>query len=238
MRTFPLRTILFLVVGCLGCSRFENNSEPTKPKPKSTQGLIESLHGTSADYPDEDLLQLVREYLKVVDAMDDYNCTALHYAARYGRVKTAKWLIEQKANVNTVAYNQFTPMHVVSNVAAARLLIKAGANLKAKDSWGKTPLQKAAEEKKRDVCEAILEAGFPIDLATALRLGKRDLVKRMIKDNPAIAKEADGGKDLWANTTPLGVAAAQGDKEIVELLLKAGTPVNAATYRTNAGDLT
>jgi ankyrin repeat protein len=129
-------------------------------------------------------------------------------------------------------------MHVVTDAAVARLLIKAGANLKAKDAWGKTPLQNAAQMERKDVSEAILEAGFPIDMTTALWLGKRDLVKKMIKDNPAIAKQADGGSDLWGNTTPLGVAAGQGDKEIVELLLKAGARVNAATHRPAAGDLT
>src|SRR5438094_919143 len=112
--------------------------------------------------------------------------------------------------------NRFKPMHVVTDAAVARLLIKAGANVKAKDAWGKTPLQNAAHMGRKDVCEAILAAGFPIDLTTALWLGKRDLVKQMIKENPAIAKQADGGSDLWGNTTPLGVAAGQGDKEIVE----------------------
>jgi len=42
--------------------------------------------------------------------------------------------------------------------------------LKAKDAWGKTPLQSAAQEKRKDVCEAILESGFSIDLSTALWL--------------------------------------------------------------------
>jgi ankyrin repeat protein len=215
------------------------DSKPPEPKSKrSDPAVLKSLHKTFADGSDEATLKLVKDNPTLVQDMDESDCTALHYAARYGRVETAKWLIEQKADVNTVAYNRFTPMHVVTDAAVARLLIKAGADLKVKDAWGKTSLQSAAQEKRKDVCEAILEAGFPIDLTTALWLGKRDLVKKMIKDNPEIAKKADGGSDLWGNTTPLGVAAGQGDKEIVELLLKAGAPVNAVTERPAAGNLT
>ena len=215
-----------------------DESKPTKPEKKSTDpAILKSLHHAFADGTDEAALKLVKDNPTLIHDKDDMDCTALHCAARYGRIETAKWLIEQKADVNTVSYNGFTPMHVVTHGAVARLLIKAGANLKAKDNWGKTPLQNAAQMEHRDVCEAILEAGFAIDLTTALWLGKRDLVKKMIKENPAIAKQADGGADLWGNTTPLGIAAGQGDREIVELLLKAGAPVNAVTHRPVAGDL-
>jgi ankyrin repeat protein len=211
-------------------------AQPAREKPKA-KPLVESLHSAFADGTDKTTLKLVKDNPTLVNDMDSMQCTALHYAARYGRLETAKWLIEQKADVNTVAYNGFTPMHVVTDAGVARVLIKAGAKLKTKDNWGKTPLQNAAQMEYKDVCEAILEAGFPIDLTTALWLGKRDLVKKMIKENPAIAKQADGGADLWGNTTPLGVAAAQGDKQIVELLLKAGAPVNAVTRRPLAYDL-
>jgi len=211
----------------------------TKQKNKGTdRAILGSLHQAFAAGPDESALKLVRDNPTLVHDMDDSDCTALHYAARYGRVGTAKWLIEQKADVNTVSYNGFTPMHVVTDAAVARSLIKAGANLNTQDNWGKTPLQNAAQMERKEVSEAILEAGFPIDLTTALWLGKRDLVKKMIKDNPAIAKQADGGSDLWGNTTPLGIAAGQGDREIVELLLKAGAPVNAYTERPASGGWT
>jgi ankyrin repeat protein len=213
--------------------------KPTKTESKATDPVIlKSLHNSFADGSDETLLKLLKDNPALVHDMDESECTALHYAARYGRVETAKWLIEQKADVNTVSYNRFTPMHVVTDAGVARLLIKGGANLKAIDAWGKTPLQNAAQMNRKDVCEAILEAGFPIDLTTALWLGKRDVAKNMIKENPAIAKRVDGGSDLWGNTTPLGIAAGQGDKEIVELLLKAGAPVNAATNRPAAGNFT
>jgi ankyrin repeat protein len=198
----------------------------------------ESVHQFFAKGPDEVTLEFVKTNAGPVDQKDDSQCTTLHYAARYGRVETAKWLVAHKADVNAVSYNQFTPMHMVSDAALAQFLIQSGADLKKKDAWSKTPLQKAAQEGWTNVCDVIVASGFPIDLSSALRLGKRDLAKKMINDNPKSVKVVEEDSDLWGNTSPLGVAASQGDKEIVELLLKAGAPVNAVTARPNGGPTT
>src|SRR5436190_2563845 len=176
----------------------------------------ESVHQLFAKGPDEVTLAFVKTNAGSVDQKDDSECTTLHYAARYGRIETAKWLVAHKADVNTLSYNQFTPMHMVSDAALARFLIQSGADLKKKDAWSKTPLQKAAQESRTNVCDVILASGYPVDLSSALRLGKRDLAKKMIKEKPDIVKSVEEDSDLWSNTSPLGVAASQGDKEMVE----------------------
>jgi len=188
--------------------------------------------------PDEITLEFVKTNAGPVDQKDDSECTTLHYAARYGRIETTKWLIAHKADVNTVSYNKFTPMHMVSDAALAKLLIQSGADLKKIDAWGKTPLQTAAEEGRTNVCDVILASGFPLDLSSALRVGKRDLARKLIKENPKMVKHVEGDWDLWGNTSPLGIAAAQGDEDMLRLLLKAGAPVNAVTYLPNAGQTT
>ena len=43
----------------------------------------------------------------------------------------------------------------------------------------------AIQAGQTNICEAILESGFPIDLASAIRLGKRDLARKMIREKPA-----------------------------------------------------
>lgn len=204
-------------------------SAPAKP---------DTVHVAFADRDDDALLAMVKAKPSLITDVDDYECTALHYAARYGRVETARWLIDHEADVNTVAYNKFTPMHVVTSGAVADLLIKAGAKLSVQDAWGKTPLQSAAYEGRKEVCEVILASGYAIDLSSALWLGKRDLAKQMIRQMPELVTQVPKDHDLWGNTSPLGIAAGQGDNEIVSLLLAAGAPVNAATERPLRGAMT
>jgi len=191
---------------------------------------------------DDACLKFMESHPELIEHKCDLECTPLHYAAVNGKLKTAKWLLAHKADVNTTAYNKFTPMHVVRDGATANLLIKAGANLHAIDAWGKTPLQEAAFMSSwpnlkgygyKDVCEAILASGYPIDLLSALWLRKRVVAIKMIKETPSIATKIDVGTDLWGNTSPLGLAASNGDKEIVELLLKAGAEVNNQTFKPN-----
>ena len=81
----------------------------------------ESIHQLFATGPDEAVLEWVKNEPGQVDEKDNSQCTTLHYAARYGRIETAKWLIAHKADVNTVSYNQFTPMHMVSDGSLARI---------------------------------------------------------------------------------------------------------------------
>src|SRR5262249_12988676 len=75
----------------------------------------QTLHQKFADSADESLLEFIKANSNLIEQKDDSQCTPLHYAARYGKTKTAKWLIDHKADVNRVAYNAFRPMHVVKD---------------------------------------------------------------------------------------------------------------------------
>ena len=174
-------------------------------------------------------LQLLEKNPALLEERDATNCTPLHYAAQFARINVVKWLIKHKANINAMAYDDFTPMHLTKDGEIARLLIHAGANLKLKDTWGRTPLQRAALLGHKDVVQEILDSDFPLDLTSALILGKRDEAKKTIRKHPEMVKVVEPDADLWGNTSPLGIAAGNGDTEIVELLLKAGASVNAAT---------
>src|SRR5579871_2126625 len=226
----------WLVVGCLCFGGIGGDPQADAPNSKPTDpAIIKTLLPTFANQTDAVLLTLVKKYPGLVDDMDSTDCTALHYAARFGRVETARWLIAHKADVNTVSYNRFTPMHMVSNATLAKLLIKAGANLNAIDAWGNTPLQRAAEENRLAVVDAILASGYKLDLRSAIMVKKRDLVKKMLKDDPNLARQPSNASGLWGDTTPLGLAARQKDKEIVKLLLDSGADVNEGTDMPNAG---
>jgi ankyrin repeat protein len=189
----------------------------------------------------EQTLALLKRQPSLVRSRDNSQCTPLHRAASRGQVAVVRWLLAHNAEVNAKAYNGFTPLHLTKRGDVARLLLKHGADPSIRDSWGKTPLQNAAQMGHTHVANAIIEAGHPIDLASALMLGKRDLAKKIIREQPDTLKgdrkasPFGEGADLWGNTTPLGIAAGQGDKEMVLLLLEAGAPVDGGTFMPNAG---
>lgn len=159
----------------------------------------------------------------------------LHIAARFGPVEMVKLLITMKADVNATAYNGFTPMHLTKEKDIAALLIKAWADLDKRDSWGKTPLQVAAQLGQIPVVEAILESGYPCDLTSAVMLGKRELAIRLVRENPSALKRQYATANLWGGDTPLAVAAGQGDFELVNIFLDAGADVNDGAEMPNAG---
>jgi hypothetical protein len=153
----------------------------------------------------------------------------LHLAAAAGHDAMVGLLIKAGADVNARVYNRFTPLHLAKDAKVAKLLLKAGASVDLLDVAGLTPLQEAAEVDRLDVVEAILAAGHKLDLWTAVRLGKRDDVKRMLKEDPAVATTRPAGKGESRRQPALAVAARRGDRELVRLLLDAGADVNDTT---------
>ena len=171
--------------------------------------------------------------------------TPLHGAARFGTPELILLFIQKGADVNAVEYNAFTPLHDASSGANAKMLILHGADTTKRDTWGNTPLQKAAEDvfnrpkfSNPEICTGMLEAGAKLDILSALYLGKRDEVKQLVAANPSIIRTNGKDVNLWHNNTPLGIAAESGDKELVELFLKSGSPVDGVTDRPMTGQMT
>lgn len=194
------------------------------------------VHRALIDGMTDKALALLKDDPKLIEARNSGSQeTPLHVAVHRGRTEAVKWLLANKADVNAVAYNDFTPLHLAEDGEIAKALIKAGAKLDLKDAWGSTPLQMAAESEHKAVVDAILASGYKLDLRTAVVLKKRDVVKQMLKDDPKIAKQPTKGAGLWGCNTPLGTAAGQKDRELVELLLDAGADINEGTRMPNAG---
>ena len=64
--------------------------------------------------------------------------TPLHVAVLNNYIKTAKLLIDKKADVNAKNSRGHTPLHLVSDAEIAKLLIENGADVNAKDNKGQT----------------------------------------------------------------------------------------------------
>lgn len=184
-------------------------------------------------------IRRAKELLKadptLVSSKDGSQETPLHIVARYGPIEMVELLLGMKAEVNEVAYNRFTPLHLAEAKDIAALLIKAGADLDLRDAWGKTPLQHAAQTKKTGVVDAILESGYPCDLTSAVFLDRRELAIGLVRTDPTALKRQHPTSNLWGGDSPLAVAAGRGDLELVRIFLDAGADVNDGAVMPNAG---
>ncbi len=108
---------------------------------------------------------------EIEDRSDD-GYTALHFAAYFGRLEVARFLLERAADPNAVAQNKsrVTPLH--SAVAGrhrdlAALLLALGASPNAVQQGGYTPLHSAAQNGDEELVGLLLlrgaDASRPVD---------------------------------------------------------------------------
>ena len=103
---------------------------------------------------DVDLMQVMMEKGAPVDTRNRGGQTPLHKAVGYRRLAAAKFLLEKGANpnaeINAKKYPFWsgTPLHEAAENGDAKmfdLLVEYGANINAKDAYGRTPVLKAAK---------------------------------------------------------------------------------------------
>lgn len=161
-----------------------------------------------------------------ISRRDDNQCTPLHHAARFGHPGAVKWLLEHGADVNAIAYNGFTPLHLTDNPDVIALILQHRPDLTIRCRIsGQTPLQRAAgmlvrarsadqEKKWRGIVELYRRAGADYDLQTAIHLDDLQRVKAILAESPALA-DRGGSQDR----SPLRVAASFGRLEICRYLV-------------------
>ncbi|MDR1045260.1 MAG: ankyrin repeat domain-containing protein [Candidatus Adiutrix sp.] len=128
--------------------------------------------------------------------------------------------------------------------AKAEILLKAGADVNAKDSLGETALHRAAEFGSLDLVKTLLAAGADVNAVD--NLGHTPLARASRIAPPLPAEEhvallkllLDSGADVrpgqpvipgQPRMTPLLGAARASAPEVVQLLLEAGCPVDEGT---------
>ena len=95
--------------------------------------------------------------------VDRLGLTPLHRAANRGDLAAVESLLAKGADVNARALAKQTPLHLAVTKEIAQLLISKGAQLEARDRWGRTPLFWAAGAGRKGVVEALLAAGAQAD---------------------------------------------------------------------------
>ena len=140
---------------------------------------------------------------------------------------TALALIDEGADPNAASEDGTTALHWAAyhdDVALARRLVGAGANVNAVNEYGSFPLAEAAEIGNAEMIALLLEAGAEVEAANADGQTALMIVARTSKVEAArllIEAGADVNRaEAWRGQTPLMWAAAQGQPEMIELLLE------------------
>jgi ankyrin repeat protein len=198
---------------------------------------------TAASEGDSAAVQAFLEQGADVNARDQWERTALHYAAEKGHKEVVELLLEHGADVNARDQGGRTALQHSAEKGyeeVVELLLEHGADVNAKEYWDWTPLYSAADEGHKDIVELLITEGANVNardgdrrtpLYYAAEKGHKEVVELLL----------DHGADVNAkdtqNRTALHIAARQGHKKIVGLLLAHGADVNAgANYNRTAAE--
>uniref|UniRef100_A0AAQ5Z3I5 Caskin-2 n=1 Tax=Amphiprion ocellaris TaxID=80972 RepID=A0AAQ5Z3I5_AMPOC len=163
-----------------------------------------ALTGTS------ELLSALLEAQATVDIKDSNGMRPLHYAAWQGKAESVLMLLRSGASVNGVSLDGHIPLHLAAQYGhfeVSEMLLQHQSNPCLVNKAKKTPLDLACEFGRVKVAQLLLSS----NMVVALLEGER--------------KEPTDS----AFTTPLHLAARNGHKDIIRLLLKAGIDINKTT---------
>ena len=155
-------------------------------------------------------------------------------AAKNGDKPAIRTLLQQHIDANAPDVDGSTALHWavrLDDSETVDLLIRGGANVKAKNRYEVTPLSLACINGSAAVIELLLKAGADPNTAlpggetalmTAARTGKVEAVKVLL------ARGADvNAKESAHEQTPLMWAAAEGNTAVVEELIEQGANTHA-----------
>lgn len=125
------------------------------------------------------------------------------------------------------------------NLEIVKLLVEAGADLNGRVAYGDVPLIKAAEHGNNDILEYLIEQGADVNVPNSF--GITPLIGMCAEGNlKHVQLAAQHGGDVNSsfvsktnqhtgekNMSPLQAAAAEGQQEVVELLLSLGAKPQA-----------
>ena len=173
-----------------------------------------------------DISKLLIQQGANINAQDEDGYTTLMNAALIGDYEMVKFLLENGANINTkdndgntvlyynIRYDHYGKEEMLENAKKIfNLLIKYGADVNTKDNDGASLLDKSYRT------------------STALAQN-REMFKVLVENSFDLESRIDGGEDYPTgyDYTPLMIAAAINDYDMVKFLVEKGADVNAKTH--------
>ncbi|XP_070782893.1 caskin-2-like [Enoplosus armatus] len=179
-----------------------------------------------------------------INYQDSDGFSALHHAALTGTTELLSLLLEAQATVDIKDINGMRPLHYAAwqgKADSVLLLLRAGASVNSPSHDGQIPLHLSAQYGHYEVSEMLLQhqsnpcllnkaKKTPLDLSC--EFGRLKVAQLLLSSNMVAALlEGEGGHDGLdsPSTTPLHLAARNGHKDTIKLLLKAGIDINRAT---------
>jgi ankyrin repeat protein len=184
---------------------------------------IAACHGHS------DITRMLLDAGANVNATNRKGCTALREASQIGATEVVRLLLEHSANVDLAPHDfQDAPLIVAAakdHIEVVKLLLAAGANVRAQQSGGWSPLHYALMNKNEEMATRILEYSPNVNASTlaclrplhlAALAGLTDIATRLLDLGSEI--EARDTGDL----TALRVAVQAGKLDTVKMLVERG----------------
>ncbi|XP_038564524.1 caskin-2-like isoform X3 [Micropterus salmoides] len=178
-----------------------------------------------------------------VNYQDTDGFSALHHAALTGTTELLSALLEAQATVDVKDSNGMRPLHYAAwqgKAESVLMLLRSGASVNGVSLDGHIPLHLAAQYGHYEVSEMLLQhqsnpclvnkaKKTPLDLAC--EFGRVQVAQLLLSSNMVVALLEGERKEPTdsAFTTPLHLAARNGHKDIIRLLLKAGIDINKTT---------
>jgi len=162
-------------------------------------------------------------------------CLGVSWSAQSQRAGVASGFSRtSKEDVNRRNPDGSTPLQWAvynGDVAEARRLLRAGANVSLANNYGATPMSLAAEVGNADMLKVLLEAGANVEspnadgqtaLLAVARTGNVEAAQILLQHGAAV-----DAKEKWGGQTPLMWASARRHPEMMQLLISRGADVNA-----------
>jgi ankyrin repeat protein len=158
----------------------------------------------------------------------------------YAQSRVVSGLSRTKEDVNRRNPDGSTPLQWAvynGNVAEARRLLRAGANVTLANNYGATPMTLAAEVGNAEMLKVLLEAGANADspnpdgqtaLLAVARTGNVEAAQVLLNHGATV-----DAKEKWGGQTALMWASARRHPEMMALLISKGADVNARSLDRN-----